>query len=496
MKKLWIGMLVLGLCALAGVLVTSCAKQAGPLSPNIPLLGTGNNLNTDLLQVTDVVAPASVSGTVNVFFNRPVDPASVVAGTTALLYTLDDSGTSETLYTAYTLSWSVDMKILYVSPVGAWATNKRYRAELTTGVRSAAGTQLDGNYNGIPEGPQFDNAHATYSYGGPIPTAYNPWPNGIYVTNSYYETNAGANSFGFGYNYSVNNYYSYVTLVVQFAMWQGDASDFQMNTNTFFNQATTLNPNVVLIDANGAPVSPVNVTVTSSSGDRMDTLHVTFNPAPNTKYRFKLLGGASGIRSSDATTLHLLRGFYFTYHDTSNGFPWAQDDTDYATFQTVGATGTTVPRVYVTNTANNSTLRRIELTYNVPTGIGTLDPATITPANFMLFSDSYEIYYTPERVEVDNSLAPNPRVYVYIPMSFNADHSNSWDYLYATASKNVRAGDGTPVDQNGNGVTGEDGNQYYSPTGDNYRSPSYYGYYNYYTGSTDAGGPSVILGNK
>jgi len=493
-KKYLTGTLLLGFCALAAAFATSCARQGGPLSPDLSLLGTGNASNTNLLQVTSAILPTAVSQTAQVVFNKPVDPNTVIKNTTIRIYTQDSTGatpgSSETLYNNYALSFSSDKKILFVTPSnGGWSDNQQYHAVLTTGVRSAAGAQLDGNLNNIPESSEFDNVHAVATLGIPTAPGYNPAYNAIRAINRTYATNSGTSGFNFGSSYDVNNYYSYVTLTVRFAMSNGNSTDFQMDPGTFFVSATALHSNVSLIDQNGTPVSPVNVTVTSTGHpDSMDTLEIAFNPAPNTKYKFKLHGGLSGIRSSNASTLRLLRGFYFSGGGRS--YAYAQDDTEYTTFQTVRSDGSAVPYVQVTGvdyTGPAVNIRFLKVNFNVPGGDGTLAPATINANNFRFYSSATGRYYIPSNVVLDNTTAPNPVVTLYLPLTFDPqradDNGAGYINLQVVVLNTVKAADGTYLN-NGDGVTGEND--------DTYLSPGTYSFYNYYSGDITTGGGGPI----
>lgn len=481
MKKYLSGTLLLGLCALAAAFATSCAKQGGPLSPDLNLLGAGNGSNTNLLHAIPIL-PTAVSQTAQVLFDYPVDTNTVIKNSTCFIYTQDDTGTSETRYDDYNLSWTADKKTLIVSPSnGSWADNKIYHAVLTIGVRSASGAQLDGNGNNIAESAEFDNGHAFRSMGAPTAPGYNSNAHAIIRATSYFQQSnlVAQNAFSFGGSYPVDNYYANVTLTVRFAMYGGNAADFQMDANTFFINDATLHSNVVLIDQNNAPVTPAYVEVTSTAAAN-DTLRIAFSPAPNTKYKFKLRGGLTGIRSSNDSSLVLLRGFYFSGHGHS--YAYAQDDTEYATFQTVRDDGSTLPQVWVDSIGTtSSSFRRLDVTFYVEGGDGTLDPATINTSNIMLYSTTTGRYYSPSNLVLENTPSHYPIVRVYVPTTIDPDRA----YYYGSGNMSirvvvnnqVRAADGTYMN-NGDGVAGE--------ADDTYTSGSY-SFYNYYSGSTTTG---------
>lgn len=486
MKKYLSGTLLLGLCALAAAFATSCAKQGGPLSPDLNLLGAGNGSNTNLEYIDGASWPGSVSQTAQVHFYYPVDTSTVVKNSTVFIYTQDDSGTSETRYDDYNISWTADKKTMIVTPSnGAWANDRYYHAVMTIGVRSASGAQIDGNGNGVPESAEFDNAHAFCTIGSPATApGYNSDANAIVRATSYFQQSNSAtqNTFSFGNSYSVDNYYANVTLTVRFAMYDGNAADFQMDANTFFINDATLHSNVVLIDQNNAPVTPAYVEVTSTAAAN-DTLRIAFSPAPNTKYKFKLRGGLTGIRSSNDSSLVLLRGFYFSGHGHSRAY--AQDDTEYVTFQTVRDDGSTTPAVWVTTGTTGTSdrnLRRLRVVFNVPCGDGTLDPATVNTTNFMLYASTTGKYYTPSNVVLNNASYPNPEVFVYVPVTIDpswAYYSGSTLHIHIVVNNKVRASDGSYIDQDQDGVTGEDH--------DAYTGATYYDFTNSYSGSTTTG---------
>ncbi len=469
MSKLIRSLMVLGMCGAVAAGLGACAKQAGPLSPSINALGAGSTPNSgDTLRYSTLTTPANVSATAQVVFNVPLNPASINAST-VLLYTLDASGTTETLFTAYTLSYNALSKMIVITPAGgAWANDQRYHLVLTTGLQSVSGRPLDGNSNGLAESSEFDNLHYAFSLGAPVSLNFSTANLNSSVTYSATITDKnGSYSLPFDgttFRGNLNNYYAYVTVTVTFTVNPANPSDFQMDTSTFFTDAVTLHPNVSLTDVTGTVAAPVNVTVTSSVANAYNVLTVVLNPAAATSYKLKLKGGLAGIRSGQASTLRLRRGYYFD--GNGSGAAESADDTKDAIFGTGTATGGNNPRVYISGViANGMTsttgLRRFEITFSVPTGTGTIDPATVNTSTISLFNDTAGMPIVPAAIVLNNATAPNPVVYVYVPMRIvTSGTSGGNNTVRLFVSKNIKSSDGVALDNNSDGIAGTDADNY------------------------------------
>ncbi|MEW6516326.1 MAG: Ig-like domain-containing protein [candidate division FCPU426 bacterium] len=440
---------LVGLAAGAAVYLSSCAQVSGPLSPEIKRNTAGDTNGSILLTTTlsGSVIPSSVSETARVRFNLPLDLATVNTNNIRV-YTLSADGLTEALYNNYTLSYVASAQTVVFTPTtgGVWADNTAYRVEIRTSVHSVAGAQLDGNGNNIPESEEFDNYNISLSLGTPAFT-YTSKNKAVNVLSAVWASNANppGTSFNFGDNVGyISATYSHITITVQFSTTGGVPADFAMDPNTFSTGSNTLHSNVVFTDANNNPITPLSISVFSTAYPD-DTLQLVFNNLqPSSKYLFKLKGGLNGIRSTGGAATRLSNHFYFDGDD--DGDAEASDDTEPAVFMTQTGEAQNIPRVYVVSAIYNSTLRRYTVTINVPTGIGILDPAYVNNNYFLLWNASHGIPIVPASISLDNSTAPNPIVYVYVPLKITPWGSGNMD-VYLTVRKEVRSSDGISLDQ-------------------------------------------------
>jgi hypothetical protein len=372
------------------------------------------------------------------------------------MYTLDAGGTSETRFKDYTLTYNAAGQELIIAPTsGAWSDTIAYRIELTTGLRSIAGAQLDGNYNNIPEVSQFDNYHMRITLGATTPYINKDRAVLIDLVNTTWASNANpfpGSSFVFGQNHGyISATYSHVTITVRFTTGAPIPADFALDPTTFYSTPTSLHPNVIFTDGNNNPVNPLSIAVSTTVYPN-DTLTLVFNNLqPSSKYLFKLKGGLTGIRSSDSSTMRLNRYYYFNGNGST--YADASDDTEPAVFMTQTNEAQNIPEVAVNDltTYYDSTNRRYVVIFSVPSGIGTLDPASVTNNNFILWNNNSQLPVIPATLLLDNSLAPAPVVYVYVPLVLSPYGAGTYE-IWLTVRKEVKSADGTSLDQNGDGV--------------------------------------------
>lgn len=452
MRKLIVSLITLGLLGSGMVYLTSCAKQAGPLSPSVNMLGVSNADNHRLPQVTSWNNPSGVSGTAQVIFNIPMDAASFVKGSTVAIFTPDnDQATTESQYTAYSLAYNATSKTLYIIPDNnQWTDNKYYRLVLTTGIRSALGTQFDGNANNIAEDNAFDQKMYQFWIGSPTGVGY--VLGDLTITGATMDQGAGPASIMSGYYFGDINYYNYVTFTVTFS----SNMDSPGETYPLWGGGNVLPSWVSFRDANGAALTPVYVGMTTTAAGRYnDAIQVAFNFQPNTKYLMRLYSGLNGPRSTGNPTFPLERGRYL---DLDGGGAEQNEFMRDMAFQTMQSVGP-LAQVYVdditTEGLNNTTppgVRRFVVAYVVPTGIGQLDPATVNTSNFKVFYNSQEVLLN--GIELDQTTNPGaPVVYLYLPLHF-VNASTGYKTVRVWVSRNVQSSDGIKVDQNGDGVTG------------------------------------------
>jgi hypothetical protein len=464
MLKKVIGIIALiGMAAGAAVYLSSCAQIAGPLSPDIKRNTASDTAGSGLPQVTIVGYPASLTQTVRVSFDLPLN-SSTVTSANVLVYALDTSTGTTEAPVAVTLAYSVAAQQITITPPnGTWTNNTYYRIELTTGICSIAGTQLDGNGNGIAEGSQFDNYHTMLSFGAP-PFSYTTKDTAVVhtpLTPSWASNaNPAGSTFFFGQEQGyVSAAYSHVTITVQFTCTAPVPADFRMDSSTFFSTASALHPNVVFTDPSNNPVNPLSVTLLTTVYPD-DTLVIVFNNLqPTAKYLFKLKGGLNGIRSSNNSAIGLNRNFYFDGDE--DGIAEQTDDTKPAVLMTQTNEAQNIPRVYVVSAVWNNALRRYAVTFDVPTGIGTLDPASVTNNNFLLWNNDSQIPIIPASLSLDNSLAPNPVVYVYVPLVISPNGPGTYE-VFLTVRKEVKSASGISLDQNNDGVLQTDSDNFQS----------------------------------
>ncbi len=458
----------------AAVYLSSCAKVAGPLSPDIKLNAASDSASSALPQVTTVGYPGSLTQTVRISFDTPLNPATVNASTVQL-YALDQTtGTTESPVTI-TLTYSVAAQELTLIPAsGTWTNNTDYRIALTTSIQSITGAQLDGNGNGIPESPQFDNYNTETDLGAPA-FSYNTKDHAVIHTaiTPSWATNANPSpgtTFFFGQNNGyISATYSHVTITVQFTCNAPVPADFRMDSSTFYSGPTTLHPNVVFTDPSNNPINPLSVTLQTTVYPD-DTLVIVFNNLqPTAKYLFILKGGLNGIRSSDLSTMVLSRHYYFD--GDGDSIAEQSDDTKPAVLMTQTGEAQNIPGVYVNDLTSyyDSANRRYVVIFRVPSGIGTLDPASVNNSNFLLWNNNSQLPVIPASLVLDNSLAPDPVVYVYVPLVLSPYGAGSYE-IFMTVRNAVRSADGLSLDQNDDGVllTDSDNFQFGSTTIDGY----------------------------
>jgi hypothetical protein len=345
------------------------------------------------------------------------------------------------------------------------------------------GKPLDGNYNNIQESAEFDTMHTFTNIGTPLSPGYglgSDWRNGIYISNLTVSTIPQGDrtpSVSTGYLGDVNPDAYGVTITVRFDPYNHTNADFQMDKATFFTDSVSLHPNISVVDAaTNAPVAPVYVTIPASAGSSYNVLSARFTPPAGTKLKLKVRGGLTGIRSSNDPNLTLMRGLYFS--GSGNGRPRAIDDSKEATVQLRASTGQ-VPYVHVTGSSYDSATRRITVTFSVPTGNGTLDPATVNSNTFRLMDMSTYPYisFASAGLVVNNSATSNPTVYVYIPSKFYYDPNSSGNRnVRLIVTKDVKSSDGFALDQNNDQVLGTESDNYDSYAGN---ASTYFSIYNF-----------------
>lgn len=468
-KKLLGGLAVVGLCAGAALYLSSCAQQAGPLNPSLDLLNASSTRG-DLPEAT-ITAPASVSQTAIVTFNLPMNPATINTSTIQVYQQAAD-GLSENLLAGYTVAYNPGPQQAVITPAGGvWPTDARYHIVATTSCRSIGGDQLDGNGNEIPEDPTFDNEHEVFFFGTAPANYTNP---AGYVRTYFGLTITAGGATGHitpgGYVGGLQAVYNYVTITVGFNTSLIGTSDpnFAIDQSSIFQDATTLNPNISITDANGTRLTPVNVTL---SGTQNELLTIVLALQPASKYYFSLKGGYSGIRTSSAANAAVAKGLLFD-GDFDNRVE-AFDDWETATIMTANVDNSAMPAFTVSGVSYNSTTRKVAVLFNIPNGIGTgtLNASTVNNTSVLLIDiddndvadDQADKPITAGSIQLDNydtviSGAPepsNPQVNLYVPLKFSADsgdgHTHTVRVVVTTA---VRTAEGLAMDNNGDGVSG------------------------------------------
>ncbi len=451
MKKIFTGLLMIGLCGMGAVYLISCAKLQSPISPDTSLIGVGNSQAARIPQASIVDTTLLTTQTLYVDFDMAMDPASFNSSTVLVYQMSDTVNTTETQYTGISISYDATLKRLKVGSTAGtgWDDNRYYRVHVTTGVKSAAGQQLDGNKNEIPESSAFDNYNAQFAVGTPVSGIYTLSPINIAIA----AIEAGGNPPDFTLTSSnvgnVSVAYGYVTITVVF--------NYDVDQSTIFVDAATLHTNFSLVnDITGSPVSPVQVSITAPN-----TVQGIFQLAGNTRYKLTVRGGASGIRSSQDTAQALLRGRYFGGEDTTAEA--ADDLIRYIYTMTDGGVSTAPPSVGGTLYSVGS--RRFTISFNIPSPGGQMSAASLTTANLKLIgtynTETYNIQ--PKAIVIAANLAS---VEIYVPDSFypaTGTSSPAPDVdVRVKVSRNVMSAEGYYLDSDGDGVGGQEDDDYLS----------------------------------
>ncbi len=467
-KKLLGGLAVVGLCAGAALYLSSCAQQAGPLSPDLGLLNASSTTAEKKLPTATITGPGSVSQTATVQFSIPMN-ASTINTSNVQVYQQSTDGLSETLI-AYSVGYNAaSMQAIITPSGGVWGTDARYHIIAGIGCQSVTGNQLDGNGNNIPESGEFDNEHGVFTFGA-VPANFTN-PAAVVIADSVTITaNGFAGTLTPGsYLGSVPAVYSYVTITVNLALVGGTSDpNFLFDSGSYFQDATTLHSNVRITDINGTVLTPVQVVV---YGAQNQSLQIVLSLQPGTKYLVGLKGGINGIRTPLALgTMAIVKGLRFD--GNNNGIAEASDDWKTATIMTANVDNSALPRLTVSGLATYSdTLRRFAITFNITTGVGTgtLDPATVNNSTFVLIdTDDYDAGgdepnkpIIPTSIELDNSTPSAPVVYVYIPYKFSTDTGDNHRHIVELiVSPNVKTAEGLPLDTTNDGVNGQPNDAY------------------------------------
>lgn len=165
----------------------------------------------------------------------------------------------------------------------------------------------------------------------------------------------------------------------------------------------------------------------------------------------------------------LSRHYYFD--GDGDSIAEQSDDTKPAVLMTQTGEAQNIPGVYVNDLTSyyDSANRRYVVIFRVPSGIGTLDPASVNNSNFLLWNNNSQLPVIPASLVLDNSLAPDPVVYVYVPLVLSPYGAGSYE-IFMTVRNAVRSADGLSLDQNDDGVllTDSDNFQFGSTTIDGY----------------------------
>ncbi len=438
---------MIGLCGIGAGYLISCAKLQSPVSPDTSLIGVGNSQAASMPQASIVDSTLLTTQTLYIDFDMAMDPASFNSSTVQVYQMSDTVNTTETQYTGISISYDPTLNRLKVgSTAGSgWDDNRYYRLHLTTGIKSAAGQQLDGNENEIPESSAFDNYNLQFWVGAPVtgPYAQNP----INIASASIVGGGVTKFLTSGNVGNVSVAYGYVTITVQF--------NYDADESTIYVDASTLHNNLSLVnDVSGSPVSPVQVTLTSPS-----SIEGVFQLAGNMRYKLTARGGASGIRSSQDATQPLLRGRYFGGEDMVAEA--ADDVIRYIYTMTDGGVSTAPPSV--NSVVYNPPSRRFTIYFTIPSGSGQMSAASLTTANLKLIgkydSETYNIQ--PKQIVIALDLAS---VEIYVPDSF---YPATGTYtpnvqVQVKVSRNVMSSDGYYLDSDGDGVGGQEYDDYLS----------------------------------
>jgi Big-like domain-containing protein len=471
MKKLIAIALTLGLCGAAAIYMSSCAQLSGPLSPKMDLLtAISQAADQGMPTIIAPVAPGGVSDTAKVPFvesqstgTRMAMDANTLNNSTVLVYLMGTAGTTETLV-AYSVSYNAVSKQLTITPTGgAWTDNSRYHVIITIGAQNLSGNQLDGNGNRIPESAEFDNYHFTFNIGNPagegIPAYTNP-NNAIQAVARIF-ANGSVGGTALPWGGEVGNVPAgaphKVTIVVTFTLANGS-----VDPNMAFPTWAALSPYVSLT-ANGVAVAKtVELTSTAKNNDTL-RLFVT-TPIPGQTYKLRITGsGVGGLVTGGTPGMPLVLHSGFHFDGDADGNAEASDDTLDATFRNAQADNTANPTMSVTaittdGTGSGGGNRRIKVQFAITTGYGTgtLNPATITNANFLLINQepSVDEAFLPTLLELDQGTPGAPVVWVYVPLAFDANYTNG-SLSVRVAVSNVTTAEGLAQDQDGDGIAGE-----------------------------------------
>lgn len=467
-KKLLGGLAVVGLCAGAALYLSSCAQQAGPLSPDLGLLNASSTTAEKGMPRATINAPGSVSQTATVDFTFPIaapnaapmNPATINTSNIQV-YQQSTDGLSESLLPGYTVAYDAAACRAVITPSGGvWGTDARYHIVVGIGCQSVTGNQLDGNGNGIPEDPTFDNKHGVFIFG--TPPANFTYPGCVQVFNV--DVN-GTGILAGGYLGGIDAVAVPVTITIIFALSAPGTSDpnFDFDSGSYFLDATTLHPNVRITDINGTMLTPTSVVV---SGVDNEILTITLTLQPSSKYFITLKGGLDGIRTPLALASQaVVRGLRLD--GDGDGVAEASDDWKTATIMTSDADNNPVQgfTVNAANTDYEVALRRIKVVFDIPAmiGSGTLNPSTVNSSTFILI-DEEDLDAAgneppkpiiPTSIQLNNTIPSAPEVYLYIPEKFSSDTGDNHDHtVRLIVTPGVLTAEGLAMDNNGDGVLG------------------------------------------
>lgn len=446
MKKL-----LLAATAIVGLgFLASCALQQSPLSPSTTLIGAANALFQGMATPVVDSNPNTLAGSMVIYFQNgskriAMDPTTINSSTVLVYYKTTD--TAETQFTAVTVSYDTTLQEVSITPTSMWSVNTRYRVELTTGIRTAAGSAMDGNGNNIAEAATFDNWHTQFSfdYGSLLESAYTF--GALTPTNVTVRHEAGSASLISANVNSVPVTYGYVTITAQFNA-DVDISRIVSGAGLHSNIQVT---NV----ATGVAVGTVQVDGYTNS------VLAVFDLDADTKYRLTLAGGINGLRSSTDQTQNLIQGRFFD--GDGDGVAEAVDLAERF-LTTAKSNGDSTAPPTVSGVSWNSSNRRFTVTFSVPSVSGDMDVATLIAANLSLRGSYSGAYYTitPKAIDVIS----DTQVYIYVPDRFYPASGSSTPYVSVgvVVSRNVMSEDGIKLDGNSDGIGGNTDDDYISST--------------------------------
>ncbi|NTV52208.1 MAG: hypothetical protein HGA76_04245, partial [Candidatus Firestonebacteria bacterium] len=417
----------------------------------------------------------SVSQTVSVIFDRPMNPAAFNAATVTL-YKISDTGLSEAAYAYYALQYEPQLKTLNIKPdpshnTGFWDDNSRYRVALSPGLTTLSGASLDGNSNNIAEDAAFDTYHFSFGVGTPAGSAVyanilggNGPLQSLRISSvtidGFKGTNAGGTTVTVTSASLVNGISGIasslpVTLTATFNM--------RLDVATAWAGPATIPAVITFTDSNGTPVAPTSVTLTTNN----TAIRGFFASglAANTRYLLSIKGGLSGLRSSNENSQPLMRYVYFS--GKSRNYASASDDTPLITIDTTAgtyATAGTPPTVSTATILFDSANGRYVVPFTTVSGNGKMDASTLNTSNLKLMINSYSSTFSLQSTQgqvppkdIVYDVVANT-VYVYIPDDFiiPVDEGYSYAYFKIFISHNIRSADGLYLDGDGNGVASQD----------------------------------------